>query len=336
MKCRRRPPRKRTSSLFVAWGAVPGRSDEIAKAIGGDALCCFPPSASRNLSAPVRWLLSALQTSRSLLALRPEAIVVTNPPIFAALVCFAWSRAMGCPIVLDDHPGSFGTHGDRVARRFMAVHRWIVPRCAACLVTAKDWSRVVEQWGGRSIVLHESPYAWDMDLTSTASAADPVRALFVCTFSEDEPAVEAVLGATLVPDVSFEVTGDLRRRPATLESTAAPNICYLGLLEFSKYQQKVLRANVVVALTTEPTSAMRAAFEGVWAEKQLVLSDWPLLRQLFPHAIFVENTPDGIARGLRSVVSPSPELAEVLRQARLSQLEHWHEQVAALRAALRR
>ena len=74
---------------FVAWGAVAGRSEEIAAAVGGQARCFFAPGARFRPPVLVRWVLSAVATVAHLLRRRPKVIVVTNPLIFAALVAYA-------------------------------------------------------------------------------------------------------------------------------------------------------------------------------------------------------------------------------------------------------
>lgn len=216
----------------------------------------------------------------------------------------------------------------------MPLHRWMIPRVTACLVTGEQWCEYVTRLGGKAIVLHESPISWNVVRPQRDYHPANERALFVCTFSRDEPVAEAILGAATVPQVEFRVTGDPRRIPLEISAIDVPNVRFVGFLPFDRYREEVWAADMIVALTTEPTSAMRAAFEAVWAEKRLVLSDSPLLRSLFPHATFVDNSALGIADGLRSVPPLTSDVKTVLQEARDAQMARWDCQLGALRAAL--
>ncbi|MGH9043947.1 MAG: glycosyltransferase, partial [Acidimicrobiales bacterium] len=139
----RTDPRRSQRVAFVAWGSVPGRSEEIARALGGRARCFFPPRTSRPPAA-VRYVLSALATVAWLAKERPNAVIVTNPPVFAGLVAYICSRVLGAPLVLDSHPGGFGVQGDRISARLQPMHRWLARRAEAVLVTDETWRSKVE------------------------------------------------------------------------------------------------------------------------------------------------------------------------------------------------
>jgi UDP-N-acetylglucosamine--N-acetylmuramyl-(pentapeptide) pyrophosphoryl-undecaprenol N-acetylglucosamine transferase len=323
-----RPP-KGSRPAFIAWGAIAGRSHEIAAALDADVLSCFPPGAGRRPHGLVRYTLGTVQTISFLLRKRPSAVIVTNPPIIPAILATAYARATGRALVIDDHPGSFGAQGYRMGRLTEPLHRRLVPSARLCLVTDSHWVAVVESWGGRGLVLHEAPGDW---LPAPKALPDGApRVLFVCTFALDEPAAEVIEAATLLPDVQFSITGDTARGPI---DDPGPNVDLVGFLDHASYRRLVEDADVVLALTTEPTSAMRAAFEAVWAEKVLVVNDWPLLQDLFPNAVHVGNTPASIARGLRRAFDDHAALQLAAREARLLQLGRWQSQIAALRTAL--
>ena len=261
-----RPPR-RGRPVFVAWGAIAGRSHELAEALDAD--------------------------------------------------------------VIDDHPGAFGAQGYRIGEMMLPIHRRLVPSARLCLVTDQSWVDLVESWGGRGLVLHEAPGDWvPMEKRSTGG---PPNVLFVCTFAPDEPATEVFAAAALLPEVEFTVTGDLARRPS---GEPGPNVHLVGFLDRDAYRAAVEDADVVLALTTEPTSAMRAAFEAVWAERVLVVNDWPLLRDLFPDAVHVENTSRSIAEGVRRALDGHDRLAAAAATSRRLQLARWEAQISALRGAL--
>ncbi len=79
---------------------------------------------------------------------------------------------------------------------------------------------------------------------------------------------------------------------------------------------------------------MRVACEAVWHGRPLVISDWPINRALFPHAIHVANDAPAIAAGVNDALVRHAELRAAADEARAAQLARWHEQRQALAAAL--
>jgi hypothetical protein len=331
-RSRQRAPRAAAGRpvCFVSWGAVAGRSEEIAAAIGGEARCFFPPGPKRRPPVLLRWLLSAIGTVGYLLARRPRAIIVTNPPVFAALVAGACARVLGVPLIVDSHPGGFGVQGDRVAARLQALHRFVVRRSALVLVTEVGWAEVVGSWGASAAILHEAPGEW--------RGTKPVRhrnleVLVVGRLAADEPVWVVLDAARARPECDFVVTGDPDRLPADVVASAPANVTFVGFLAAADYRAAVEGCDAVLTLTTEPSSVMRAAYEAVYALRPLVLSDWPVARQLFPHALYAANDGAAIAGAIAALDTDYEAHVRRLDDARRCQLDRWDLQRDRLLAA---
>ncbi len=317
---------------FVAWTPIAGRSAEIAAALGGEAYCVFDRRLTRRWLVPLRYLVSALATTRYLWRRRPRALIVTNPPLLAGFVVWAYAALARVPVVLDSHPGAFGAQGDRVSSRLQPAHRWLAGRVTATMVTDPYWVDILAAWGADGLVVHEAPPLWSISPPRAPSERPVV--LFVGTFGGDEP-VDAILGAARnCPELDIWVTGDRRRAaPGSLDNLA-PNVTLVGFLGPDDYARAVDEADVVVTLSTEPTSVMRAAYEAVYAGRALVVSDWPGLKELFPYAVPVANDPVAVARGLRVAVEDHAALRRDIPAARRLQEARWKEQLDALRSRL--
>ena len=341
------PPGRSTHPpvVHVTWQRHAGRAEEIAHALGGRPVHVFFPGLTRRPLVPLRYAVSVLATAAALVRLRPRAVVVTNPPVFPGLVVAAWSALTGRPYLLDSHTSSFGVKGNAISRRLLGVTRWLARRSNGVMVTVDEYVRLVESWGARGLVVHEAPprrgplaeHA-DADAapvaTGTGDGPRP-RALFVCVFSDDEPVAEVVEAARLLPDVDVAVTGDPARCPAELRDALPPNVELTGFLDLDAYAAELHRADVVLALTTEPTSIMRAAYEAVYARRPLVVSDWPALREVFPYAEPAHNDPQALAAAVgRALRAPDP--AGTATTALKVQRERWELQREAMRDALRR
>jgi glycosyltransferase involved in cell wall biosynthesis len=319
-----------TRPLVVAWTSVSGRQRELANAIGGDPLVVYPLGRSRNPVAKLaRYALSSAATVGKLLARRPSAVVVTTPPTIAAAVVTVYCRLTRTPCVLDAHPGTFGLQGDRLSGLLVPLFRRLAALSSAVLVTTPRLVSLVEEWGGTGIVFHEAPST----PASASRAGAPVDVLYVGTFQRDEP-FDAILDASrLLPNVRFAVTGDLRLAPENLSTAAYPNITFVGYLASSEYESLIEAARLVVVLTDDRDSVVRAGFEAVWRLKPLVLSDTNALREAFPGAVHVDNSGTGVAAGVTALLD-GPPTASVLETARDFAESKWSAQRDGLLAAL--
>jgi hypothetical protein len=284
---------------------------------------------------PVRWAVQALATIAFLARDRPKAIIATNPPVWLGLIAYAYSTLRRSPMVLDSHPGGFGAQEDRVAARLQALHRWLVRRVAAVLVTGEPWSSQVRQWGGTPIALWEAPVPWSVPVLEPRADGAPLRVLYVGVFGVDEPVGLFVQAVNGLAGVEVAITGDPRRAPSGLLESADANVTFVGYLRGNYYVDAIARADLIVTLTTEATSVMRAACEAVWAERPLLLSDSPATREAFPWAVHVANDVEAIATAIGALRDDLSAATADLVTAREAQEKAWDEQLDALKTALR-
>jgi len=317
--------------LFLAWGAIPGRSAEIADSLGGSSICMYPPSSERRPPVWVRYLVCTLRTVAVLVRRQPAVVVVTNPPAIPGLIALAWARLRGTVVALDSHPGAFGAQDNRVGQLLLPVHRWLSRHVAVSLVAAPAWQAMVESWGGRAVVVHEAPAGQTI---RRAVRHHPIRVLYVGTFVPDEPFEIVVDAAARMPECEVLVTGDPERCPPELRAGAPPNVRFIGFLDHDAYRQQLTDADVVITLTTEPASVMRAAYEATYAERLLILSDWPIARELFPYAVHTPNTGPGLAAALAEALEDFDALRARSGEARRAQERRWETQRHELAAAL--
>jgi hypothetical protein len=321
----------RAEVAFLTWSSVGGRSREIAASLGGEARSVHSLPDIPKWLVPLRWLVSAVRTVMYLARARPRRVVVTNPPVFAPLIVYLYARLTRASWVMDSHPGSFGLKGDVVARTLLPVHRFLARRSDSTLVTCRELVDRIEQWGGRAQIVHEAPPAWAV--REGRPLGQNPRVLVVGTLDPDEPVQETLAAAALLPDVSFELTGAQRRLPVPVTQLPA-NVQPLGFLAERDYIARLEAADVVLCLTTEPLSVMRGACEAVYAERPLVTSDWPALRDFFPGAVHVENTAESIATGVRAAVERHAELRLEAPEQRRAQQLRWERQLEGLAGVL--
>jgi glycosyltransferase involved in cell wall biosynthesis len=310
---------------------VNGRPDEIAAALGGEARCFYDLRISRKALVPARYALSALRTILYLAIRRPRALIVTNPPIFPAIIAYPYARLARVPLLLDSHPDAFRSEG--VHSRFLRIHAWLARRARATLVTSDNLSRRVESWGGRAIIVHEAP----PERVERVPAGMPSRPLVLVlgSLSVDEPVDDVLEAARHLPEVDFEVTGDTTRCPPDLVASAPDNVVLLGYLGARDYARALQRASIVVVLTRWLEWAVpRSAYDAVYASRPLVLSASPILRELFPYAVHVGNSAESVAAGIREAIARHEELVVAAEDALRLQSSRWDGQLEDLRTSI--
>jgi hypothetical protein len=317
----------------IAWAREDSRSRSLARALGGEAQTFYDLGLQNRWLVPLRYVISAVRTVAYLVRCRPRALLVQAPPVPAAALAWAWAALARVPILIDSHPASFGTETARLDRLMRPVLAWLAPRAAGCVVTTPRLGAQVSCWGGRPLIVHEAPMPWHGRMRARGCSGQR-RVLFVCTFAPDEPVMETLAAAALLPDVSFTVTGDIRRLTAHMRGAAPPNVQWVGYLGPAEYVAALEAADVVMSLSTRPDSVARSAHEGVDALRPMIVSGGPHMRELFPYAVVVENEADSIAAGVREAFRRCTELSAMAVEARAVQHRRWESQLADIQAAL--
>lgn len=316
---------------FIAW-TQSARPRELALATGATYSIVYVKLLSRVSLAPLRYLLSAVGSSWFLLRNRPSVVVATNPPVFPALIAHLLSPLTGSELILDSHPRGFGYKGSAVGQLMAPIHRYLMRRARATLVASPELAQRVVESGGLPLILHEAPPEWEM--YAEPSLSDVPKVLWVTIFASDEPLDAVLAAARELEDVHFMITGDRRRAPASLIQQAPANVEFTGFWVDEGYARLISEADVMLVLTTEPASVPRAAFEAVEGLRPLVLTETPDLRELFPAAVFVDNSPSGIAAGIREAIARHAELVSVASEVRDTQRRRWRRQQRQLEALL--
>lgn len=318
----------RPAVSFIAWAEDSGRAHEIARALGGEACALYGLRIVWKPLVPLRYLLNAIGMCGYLLARRPRAVIVTNPPIFPALVALCYCTLTRAPLLLDSHPSAFSDAP--VAKQVAGVHAWLTRRATTTMVTVPELAEIVTGWGGRAAIVHEAPPA------HRASPAFPLsgraRIVYIGRFAADEPTAEVVQAARLVPEVDVIITGDDRKCPMQVLRSAPANVTFTGFLRGDDYDRALDSADVIMVLTRHPLAVNRGAYEAVYFERPLIISDLPAMTPLFPYAISVRNDSAGIARGVRSAIERHPYLVSACLDARALQEQRWKHQLDRLRA----
>jgi len=216
-----------------------------------------------------------------------------------------------------------------MAKRAGGVHAWLTRRAATTLVAVPELAEIVTAWGGRAAIVHEAPSAHRA--APARDLAGRPRIVYIGGFAGDEPTAAVLAAARLVPAADVLITDDVRNCPAQLAKSAPANVTFTRFLRNADYERALEQADVIMALTGNPLSVSRGAYEAVYFERPLIISEMPAMTALFPYAIQVSNDAADIARGIRLAIEHHPKLVSACPLARALQDQRWQRQLEQLR-----
>jgi glycosyltransferase involved in cell wall biosynthesis len=305
---------------FVTWLPHCRRSDGIAEALGGRSHIVCHLRSGRTVLAPLRYLLQGVTTVRRLAGDRPDLVLVATPPVFAAIVVWAWCALTSSRFVIDAHTGAFDDPRWRWAQ---PLQRWLSRRATATIVTSDHLADVVRSWGAEPLVIGTVPVSFVP--APPAELGPGPQVVVVSTFSPDEP-IDAVLSAARrTPEVTYHVTGDPRR--AGIGSGRLPtNVRLTGWLSEQEYHATLQGADAVVCLTSRDHTMQRGGYEAMAIGQPLITSDWPLLRETFSQGTcHVDNSAPAIATAVNTVVAERDRLRAEMAELALRRAAEFQE-----------
>jgi glycosyltransferase involved in cell wall biosynthesis len=246
--------------------------------------------------------------------------------VLAAFACLV-GPVLRMPVVVDRHTTFLIGKDLRATLRrrvFSMLHRFTLRRAALTIVTNAALADLVREAGGRAAVLPDRIPA--LRPSSRYPTVDAACVVFPASYGEDEP-LEAVLDACRqLPDgVHVYITGNYRKHDPGVPDRAPDNVTFTGFLSEQDYVNLLFSADAVLALTTAESCMLCACYEALAAGKALITSDTSALREYFDQAIFVRNTPESIARGIREFVDNRDRCATDTKAMLTELSENWNE-----------
>jgi glycosyltransferase involved in cell wall biosynthesis len=317
---------------YISWAESCSRSDHTARELGGSShMVYLAQFGSRQATIALKYLGQWLQTSRILHRERPDVVFTMTPPVFAALPAFWYAWRHRKQVVLDAHSAAFVLPRWRY---FQWLQRALCRRAATTLVSNEHLAATVRAAGAHATVVPDVPIIFSRKDPFARPSGFVVAV--VCSFDVDEPLAAILAAAEQLPHVQFYMTGNPRHFPADLAPRIPANVTLTGFLSTAAYGGLLTAADAVLALTTLDHTMLRGAYEAIYQDTPVIVSDWPILRESFPHgAIHVDNSPAAIVAAVRHMETDPETFRSGARRLRQTKLARWDATRQAILARVR-
>lgn len=142
--------------------------------------------------------------------------------------------------------------------------------------------------------------------------------LYICSWADDEPYCEVLKAALLLNDsINLYISGNSRAKHKTCLTKIPENVILTGFLKSNEFEYILHNVDVIIDLTTRDSCLLCGAYEGVSAERPLVLSDTAALRKYFyKGAVYTDNTAVDICEKVNQLLSNRRYLLDVVHLKR--------------------
>lgn len=267
-------------TLFISWIRSHGRSSGLSRALDAEELNIYPESRG----TLIRYIKSFFITIKHIRSKKPTAVIVMQPPAFAALPVFI-ARFFGpYKILLDLHTGAFDNPKWKWA---LPILLKLLPKTGRVIVTNKELAAIVRRYNREPIVLHDliepaiSNLTGGFDDSDLDSLIQNRYVLLPVTYAYDEPIDELLEAAQIVSDLTWIFTG---RAPSNVVSKAPRNVIFPGFVSNNDYIRLLQNATIVVAPTTAENTMQRAGYEALSYCVPLVTTKTKVLMEYFEDA----------------------------------------------------
>jgi glycosyltransferase involved in cell wall biosynthesis len=278
-----------------------------------------------------RYALSLVKTWRALRSRRPAVVFVQNPSVVLTLTAIFYGWLTNAKVVVDAHNVALVSLATRARSPLSLLYRGIVRWADLTIVTNDALAESVNSGGGRAFVLPDR-------IPEFPAAPRPAhlrgrhRVLFICTFAADEPYLQVIEAARrLEPDTVVYITGNPKHRRAELEAMAPQNVIFTGFVPEEEYIALLHAVDVVMDLTTRADCLVCGAYEGLAAERPLILSDNVATRAYFDTGVrYTDNSVDDLAQAVRDVFHSTDTQRLAVRDMKSRLIGDWTDRVRFL------
>jgi glycosyltransferase involved in cell wall biosynthesis len=283
----------------------------------------------------ISFFLKSIVTLKYLFQKKASLVFVQFPPT-PALYCVAfYSWLTGSRYVTDCHITTGNEHWldwifvKKLLRRNMVVHNDYVVE------------RVINRVNKKPIVLRDGVAKTPIfdrgknNMLEALGLSHERYLIFPCSFSADEPIMEVVEAARLLPETIFVITWSFERLSNALRKNLPKNILLTGYLEVDDFDCLYADSGIALVLTNQENIQLSGMQEAMAFEIPAVVTDLKTTRLLYKeYPVYVKNEANSIASGVKYAFQNRLYLKERMKKLRAETERVFFDQLGNLKTIL--
>jgi hypothetical protein len=308
--------------VFISWAKNVARTKMLSNTLGAIETYIEYFKEMPLFLVPIRYLLQAIKTLSVLVCEKPDIILVQNPPIVAPFIVYCYSKLFRKKYIIDSHTGAFsGTW-----KKFEKLNKYFSKNALINIITNEELKNKVESWGAKAIILEDGLH--DLVLDKEVGNFSRFSICVINSYSPDEPLEEIFQAADNIPECDFFVTGKISRADPNLIKLKPDNVILTDFLSRKKFIELLNKVEAIMVLTTRDLTLLEGGFEAVAAEKPLITSDWPVLKNYFRKGtLYVDNSAMSIEKAVLEIKSGNKELSEEIKVLKRQLKIDWDKKI---------
>ena len=268
---------KNLKIAFIIWNEFNRRPAELSK-----ILHCKPLFIKRIINNRskawkylfwIDYLYKSIYTLIYLISNRPEYVIAQSPPSFCPIVCYIYCKVRHKSLIIDGHNGGFERPWIKIP-----FYQYVMRKSNFILVHNIEFQNFLQQkfdWNNLFLLPDPIP-----NVIRKQKMNENQKYFFVIlSFAADEPLEELFAAMRLFLleedyDVNFIISGNYNRKfDIYSEYSKLDGINFVGYVDNLKYEELLVNAFGVIALSKRQMVQQCAAVESLGAEVPVILSE---------------------------------------------------------------
>lgn len=318
-----------TKIVALVWAPHEGRTASFATWLNAKLFNVHYLKHRQPIYAPFKYPLQWIKTWQLLFQNRPDYIYVTNSPPVAGLCVYVYCLFTSSKFILDTHTPNLFTSKWAWTR---PLQRFTSRRAIMNVVDQQQVAELFESWKSKVLVLPNPPKDIPIEWLQEPDETE-ISITYVGTLVDDEPVDIVINAARMHPQVKFYILGDKALANPKWLQDVPENVIFTGYLLKDEYWKCLSRSRAIISLSTLNYSLLGGAQDGLHINKPLIVSDTATLRLYFTKGtIFVDNTNEGMIRGIEDLLNNEERLKREIRELQDETSARWQESFQALKA----
>ena len=256
-----------------------------------------------NINAPalLRYPIAIGKTIAVLAKDNPQIIFVQNPSLILTSLSILISHVLQKVLIIDMHNA-----GLRPLEGRYRVLNWVADRLCSwatlVIVSNNELERYVVRLGGRAISIPD-PIPHIITPREMPRLQGAFNVLFICSWAEDEPYLEVLRAAESVEEGTYiYISGNSKGREQLYGKKLSKNIVLTGYVSEEQFSALLFACDCIMVLTRRENCLLCGAYEGVAAEKPLIISNTLALKKHFSKGcVYINNCAEDILGAIEQV-----------------------------------